>query len=483
MWIDVFENAVTFVRYNKRPRGEAFFLRSSIMSARFAKSVFFFCCVALMLPLSAFAQNNNNNFQGSAVGGVVIDASGALSGKREVLNPAIRKQLEKSLKKTKSDIAASTKMRMISLGGLEAAIIKSKDEGTPLPSEIVYLAGLQRIEFVIKTDDDIILAGPAEGFKINDFGDVVGITSGAPVLRLEDFLIAMRSVDNARSGSGVSVSIDPTPEGVKNLDRLLKSIRQFDPSMQTRVEEAMGPQTITLTGIPTDSRFSHVLVAADYKMKRLSMGLEKSPIDNFPSVMEIAKNSRARNMKSSPRFWMECNYDPIAVSEDGNVWQIRGQGVKTLTDESHFDRDGKASNSGKQNRFAKQWAESMTERFEELADAEPVFRELRNVMDMSVVAAIIKREQLAKQVGLETPAILGLTNAVVTPSLSVPKTVPTQCSFIRVANSWLVSASGGVLLDSWGVAANTESVAELATIEKLALNRTSDAWWWNAASN
>ena len=125
----------------------------------------------------------------------------------------------------------------------------------------------------------------------------------------------------------------------------------------------------------------------------------------------------------------------------------------------------------------------MTERFEELSQAEPAFRELRNVMDLSVVAAIIKREQLNDKVGLEIPAILGLTDAALTPSRAVAKVIPTQCSFVRIANSWLVSASGGIQLDSWGVAANTETIVAVAEVAQTVMNKSSDNWWWNSASN
>jgi hypothetical protein len=235
--------------------------------------------------------------------------------------------------------------------------------------------------------------------------------------------------------------------------------------------------------VPADSRFSQALVAADYKMKRLSMGLEKSPIQNFPSFMEIAQKSRVKNMTAAPRFWMECNYEPVAKSEDGLVWQIRGTGVKTMTEESHFDVDGKRSTTGKENRFAKQWADMMTERYEELAKAEPAFAELRNMMDLAVVAAIIKSEQLSEKVALETPAILGLTNAAVTPSRTVPRRVPAQCSFVKIANSWLVSASGGIQLDSWGVASNNKVESSLTGFAKSATKPSNSTWWWNAASN
>lgn len=478
------------------------------MSARFAKITFFICCALLVLPLSAFAQNNgggnnaggnngggNNGgnggqtfFSNGVVGGVKIDLRGVLTGQKTVLDPTVRARIEAGLKATDSKIGNATKLRMISIRGLEEAIIKAKNEGIPLSSEANYMAGLQRIEYIIVSEEnnDVILAGPGEGFKVNDEGVVVGETSGAPVIHLEDFLVAMRSVENARTGQGVSVSIDPTEQGIKQLQafygKLKRSRTPFRPEMQPLVEQAMGQQMIKLTGVPADSRFSQVMVAADYKMKRLGMGLEKAPIRNFPSFMEMAQKANAKNMSAAPRFWMECNYEPIAKSADGNVWQIRGKGVKTLTEESKFDKDGNRTGARKQNRFAVKWAEMMTERFDELSLAEPAFRELRNIMDLSVVAAIITRERLSEKAGLETPAILGLTNAAVTPTHAVPRVVPAQCSFVRIAQSWLVSASGGVQLDSWGVAANSEVVPGVGAIARSAA-KTGDTWWWNSANN
>lgn len=459
------------------------------MSARIAKFALMICCAASILSGTAIAQQNGGFFgQQRQVGGVKIDAEGVLSGGKSVLDSEVRNRIAKGLEKTDDQIKSASKLRMISLKGLEAAIAKSAEAGEKLPSEVNYMAGLQRIEYIIVEPEkrDIILAGPGEGFELNDQGDVVGSESGTPVIQLQDFLVAMRSVDAARTGQGVSVSIDPTEQGVQRLQQFFTSLkknnRNFEPSMQPKVEAAMGQQNIRLTGVPTDSRFSQVLVAADYKMKRLGMGLEAAPIKNFPSFMEIAQKAKASRVSSAPRFWMECSYEPVARSEDGNVWQIRGSGVKTLTEEEKFNSDGKKTGEKvKQNRFAKQWADTMTERFEELAAAEPTFRELRNVMDLSVIAAIIKSEGLSKKVGLELPVILGTKDHKM-PSYSVPKVVPAQCSFVRISNSWLVSASGGIQLDSWSVASKTESVAEVGEVAELASSTAGDSWWWNAAA-
>ena len=457
------------------------------MLARFAIVTTLFFFAALIPCESSLGQGFGlgSGLNNRAVGGVKIDAKGVLSEGKALLDPEIRERIAKGLEKSDAQIKSATELRMISLRGLEAAIAKALESGGTVSNEARYMAGLQRIEYVIVEPEtnDIILAGPGEGFKVNDQGVVVGSKSGTPVVQLEDFLCAIRSADAARTGQGISVSIDPTQQGIQRLQQFFTSLKRnrqgFDPSMQPKVEKAMGQQTISLTGVPTDSRFSQVLVAADYKMKRLAMGLDSAPIDNFPSFMEMAKKAKASRLSAAPRFWMECSYQPVAKSEDGNVWQIRGTGVKTLTEEEKFDANGnKSAKRAKPNRFAAQWAQAMTERFEELSAAEPAFRELRNVMDISVIAAILKSEGLIEKVGLEIPSILGSQNHKI-PTYSVPKTIPAQCSYVRISGSWLVSASGGIQLDSWAVAKNTQAIAEVGEVAKLAA-KVGDNWWWNS---
>ena len=211
------------------------------MLARFAIVALMFCCAALAPCESTFAQIVQN-----AVGGVKIDTNGVLSSGKALLDPEVRSRIAKGLEKTDDQIKSTAKLRMISLKGLEAAIAKANKAGEKVSSEVTYMAGLQRIEYIIVEPEtnDIILAGPAEGFELNKQGIVVGSESGSPVIQLEDFLVAMRSVDAARSGQGVSVSIDPTEKGIQRLQQFFTSLknnkRNFEPSMQGKVEEAMG---------------------------------------------------------------------------------------------------------------------------------------------------------------------------------------------------------------------------------------------------
>ena len=55
------------------------------------------------------------------------------------------------------------------------------------------------------------------------------------------------------------------------------------------MEEAVGPQTITVTGVPATSHFARVIVAADFRMKRLAMNFEPAPVDGMPSFLTMLK--------------------------------------------------------------------------------------------------------------------------------------------------------------------------------------------------
>ena len=433
--------------------------------------------VCLVMTTTTSAQNFDNF--GSVVGGVEINANGVLDVERETLSQDARQKLVEKLNGAGADLK-QVGLRMISLNGLEAAMAKAVENGTELPLEVQYMAGLQRIEYIIQSPEtnDIILAGPGEAFKANEQGNIVGARSGMPVLHLQDFLIAMRNADNARRESGITVSIDPTPEGIKNIQKMFSKLNTFNSNLAGQAEKAMGPQDIKLTGIPKDSRYARTLVSADFKMKRLSMGLQKTP-SYMPSLIQMAQAKDTRFRQMAPRFWMECDYQPVAVSEDGSVWQLRGQGVKTLTEEQYVDQNGNKQAKGVENKLAQQWASSMTENFDKLSKDEPVFRELRNLMDMSVVAAIIKQDNLVDKLDMNLPGILG-QQMVSTPIWNVPLQVPTQCSFVKLSKSWLVTASGGVDVDSFAVAEKTETVPSLGKMIALASKRSADNWWWNA---
>src|SRR5205085_4694241 len=166
---------------------------------------------------------------------------------------------------------------------------------------------------------DIVLAGPAEGWKIDAAGEVVGATTGRPVLMLDDLLIALRTAEAARQ-IGISCSIDPTDEGLVRLRKHVDSLTTIGNNPNATAEsiaETLGPQIITVTGIPADSHFARVLVAADYRMKRLAMGFEPSPLRGLPSFLSMTKAGSKGMQNMLPRWWLASDYDSVVSDADG----------------------------------------------------------------------------------------------------------------------------------------------------------------------
>ncbi|MCH5374715.1 MAG: DUF1598 domain-containing protein, partial [Planctomycetes bacterium] len=267
-----------------------------------------------------------NVFGTRAVGGVAVDANGVVKQITVSERNEFLKRLRQDVERAAGELNLPVELRKVSLRGLEAALQDSvNNQQGRLPEAVKLLAGLQRIQFVLiyPEQNDIVLAGPGEGWKVDDQGNIVGLTTGQPVLLLEDLLIAFRSVDAARR-EGISVSIDPTAEGRRNFEQFMKRQSTFNPRVLNGIEQAMGPQQVSYTGIPANTHFARVLAAADYRMKRLAMDLDESPIPELPSFLDLLNQGRRTPNNAMPRWWLACNYEPLARSEDKLVWELRG---------------------------------------------------------------------------------------------------------------------------------------------------------------
>jgi hypothetical protein len=370
-------------------------------------------------------------------------------------------------------------MRMVSLRRLDDAIAATgKTSAEQLPDDLRFLAGIQRIQYVLvyPEENDIVIAGPGEGWKVDEEGNIVGVTTNRPVLRLEDLLIAFRTVDNARQG-GISCSIDPTPEGRQKLEALSANHRGSGAPSMVAMRKALGPQQITLTGVPKDSRLARILVSSDYHMKRLGMNLDNSPVKGLPSFIDMLKRDSGADYPT-PRWWLECDYEPLGRSDDGLAFEIRGRGVKCMAEDEIVDAQGNATGKGSASGPAQRWADLMTTHYDELSTKDASFGELRNVMDMCVVAAVIAKEQLMGKANCQLPQLWGSRSKLAVQSLNVPKEVESLCSSVRRGDSIIVM-SGGVQIGSWQVADKTESRPALTQTRAKAKAASASSVWWH----
>ena len=445
-----------------------------LSQARFMIAIAMSCLVAVASLTTAGFNGGGNN-----VGGVMIDPAGVVRAATVQENQELVNLLRNDIAAPAGDLAAAADLRMVSLSGLQQEVVKARESGGRLPAEVRFLAGLTAIEYVLvdKENNDLVIAGPAEPWTLADNGSVVGEKTGAAILRLEDLIVALRNVENSRA-QGISCSIEPTAEGRQRLNAFLKRMKlrpgQNPSILEAGMKQAFGPQDVKLNGIPASSRYACTLVAADYQMKRLAMAIEDSPVKGLPSYLQLSRNS-AHTGNMNPRWWMECNYESLTRNEDGTVWKLSGQGVKTMTEQDLIAADGTASGTAQTDKNAQKWASKMTDNFEALAKEMPIFGDLQNLMDLSVVSTLIVQEQLENRSGLDL-AVLRNRDMLTPVAFDTPQAIDPECSFIKGRSGWVVTASGGVSINPFQVVQDQKVDASLTN--KVAASR-SGSWWWN----
>ena len=219
----------------------------SLWAHRQAGAVLLALAIIVAWASPARAQFVSNS--GAAVGGVSIDPSGVLTNTPVQDLAKERQALADQAADVPAALQVGAKLRKISLRRLEAAIQLCKQTGRRLPNEMLYLAGLQEIRYVLvyPEQNDLVLAGPAEGWKVDAHGSVVGARSNRPVMLLDDFLVALRAA--AASNRGViSCSIDPSRQGMQRLQQFVKTLHTIgNPEITSKaIQEQLGPQQITV---------------------------------------------------------------------------------------------------------------------------------------------------------------------------------------------------------------------------------------------
>jgi hypothetical protein len=167
------------------------------------------------------------------------------------------------------------------------------------------------------------------------------------------------------------------------------------------------------------------------------------------------------------------------ASEDGLSWELQGPGVKAMTEDDFVAADGTVTGTGRKSAPAQRWADLMTDKYDELSGGDAIFGELRNLMDLCVVAALIEKNHLWEKAGLSAPIITDQDSPLKLEKSNAAKQIPPEVSFLRTRNSWIVTASGGVQVESWQVASNVKTSGELTSVRQQAVApRTTDAIWW-----
>lgn len=429
----------------------------------------------------------------SGAAGVVIDPTGVLRTQifMDQAGQLMWKRNAAAFAAANPKAAKLSKLRKVSLNRLEAAAKKRLDEGQQPTDEMKNLAGLTRIQYLFYYPDskDIVIAGPAEGWAPDLSGRIRGLTTGRPVVQLDDLVTALRAFPPAgKATSIISCSIDPTQEGLARMREFLQQIgaraTPGDTEMiVTGLKQSLGLEKVTIKGVPANTHFAQVLVEADYRMKLIGIGLETPPIKQLVSYVERAKpGSVSKN--ALERWFFVPEYECLRVSEDDSALELIGDGVKLVNADEVVAADGTRAKSTTIDGASRAFTENFTKKYAELASVSPVYSQLRNCIDLAMLAAFMQQKDYYGKAGWKMP-LFGSESAYSVQTLTAPQQVETAVASVWKGNHLMTPIGGGVEIhptralsrdnaqsDSEGKVAAQRDKIDLKGLAK-------DQWWWD----
>lgn len=426
--------------------------------------------------------------------GVRVDAKGVL--RTLVFNDPTGQLTRQRINAAKAglnrDLLKPSKLRKVSLNRLEKAMASLLDEGKAETDEMKYLAGLTQIThvFYLPETKDVVIAGPAEGFYENIAGRVVGMSSRKSILQLQDLVVALRcfSPDGDQTRQ-IGCSIDPTQEGLKKMQDFMISISgKVQPTQQSAnavaagLKNNLGLQTVSIVGISDKTHFAQVLVEADYRMKMIGIGLEK-PQARIPSYVSKAKPAQV-SRNALTRWFFEPDYESVLVSDDQNAMQLVGKGVKLITENEMVAPDGIRQRTNSKDIASMAFCSAFTRNYHQMADTTAVYAELKNLIDMSIVAAFIQKEDYFSRAGWDMTFFSDEEKFPVE-TYEAPKQVETAVNAIFKGGSLMTPVGGGVSIQPL----KAVSEAKIKYDQKGLINKVRSTvdteslddgqWWWD----
>jgi hypothetical protein len=424
--------------------------------------------------------------------GVVVDANGVLRTKA-VADPGLTKEQRKAaVAALPGNLQKKVPLRKVALSRLEAAVAKHAADGRGVPDDIQKLAGLTRVRyvFVYPAKDgkpgEVVLAGPAEPWIVDATGRAVGAESGSPTLLLEDLATAVRAFAPGHPGDRlIGCSIDPTKEGLAAMQDFLRRVGRVNPQgsadqIVAGMKEALGPQTVTVQGVPAGTHFAQVMVEADYRMKLIGIGLEAPPV-KMPTWIELA-GAGAVAANALQRWYFVPDYECVRIAEDDLAIELVGSGVKLLGADEVVRPDGTRLSATRSDRASKTFTEAFTRNYAEIAARSPVYAQLRTAIDLVVAAAYLQEHDGYGKAGWSAEKLLDEKTCPVE-RLTPPAQAETAIHAVWKNNRLLTPIGGGVTINP-RLALDPPNMlmdekGEVAAAHASADDLPAEGWFWD----
>jgi hypothetical protein len=443
--------------------------------------------IAVVTPAAvAHAQNNGQGGQGQGgnqfPGGILINPDGVVGvPDARRINPGLEQKRLQALasQQLPGDMTTASELRKVSLVRLEQEIQEQIDAGKTISAPLRYLAGITQLEYIfaIPETNDLVIAGPAEGFAALADGRVVGVETGRPVLTLDDLLVMLR-LRTTNTQLGCSFDPDPTRlAAAEAWNRANSSPARAAVARQRfyQMANVLGNWDVTVFGLPPESHAAITTVEADFEMKRLALGLYKPAIRGFLSHLDLAKPGE----NTMRRWWFSPRYDVIERSADHRAFHLAGPRLQLLSQEELVDSQGNRSDAAFSEISTERYTRQFNKHMPVLCEQIPAFAGIQNLFDLAVAVALIRNNNLLKAVGWQ-PTLLLDEDRLPVQKYTVPRATRSLVNVKSARRGLLLGKiSGGVTIVPDRVIARGNVVQSESLPNVRPPEEAGRHWWWD----
>ena len=449
--------------------------------------------MAVLLCSQVLAQNNGGDQGGNQGGGAGGNANGGVGGIRIDANGLVdqtlaaamnHRELQKLLESSaarslSSELNQASELRKVSLHSLDIEIDRLLKAGQPLPSPVLNLAGLTRIDliFISHESQEVIIAGPAEGFATQPDGRVVGTKSRRPVLCLDDLLVALRT---SHHSAAFGCSFDPDQGRLAKTQQLLRQHRTASSAADAQrgfvqIGGVMGNWNVSVFGVPAYSHMAASFVEADFALKRLTTGDENPQVRGFKSYLSLMRP----NADSMRRWWFSPKYDVIETNNEQTVWRLMGPRLQVSAQDEIVDANGHRQDAPVTHVSLEKYAQQFTEKIPALAEKVAAIAQLQNIVDLLLVAAIVERSGSENRLNWQ-PLVFDEEQRLPLHEFGIPRETPSIVK-VRMAGerSVLGLIAGGVTVTPRRILADAKTTSGGDGLALPVRSNHNSSWWWD----
>jgi len=250
--------------------------------------------------------------------------------------------------------------------------------GSRMNSKLANLGNINVFEgFILDAENaDLVLIGQKSGRGHS--------------LHVDDLVVNLRNIWS--EDAPPSCSLDPGSEDILEIQQLpsefagIRTPKQGRQLIQ-RVKEVWGPQLIRIGGVPENSRHAHVMIDADYHMKRASLGLIKvAGMTSYLDKREAADKKRLLEGEdifsqgiSFNRFWFHVQEGfPTFLEAEGIIW-LKACPIILLTEKQSAAVSGELSDVEEDDPVAIAFSREFSDRFEQAVTKVACYADLKNL--------------------------------------------------------------------------------------------------------